>query len=140
MSLEGMGYNGYGKVSGYNQGQTVSMRAYFFSNYNSAVAKGSTGSGANNPDFEPYADATITLPTVTVNYTVTYSANGADSGSPNPTSQTVASGANTILGTVGTATKTGYHATGWAESADGAYSRDFESSYTVTGNKTFYLY
>jgi hypothetical protein len=88
------------------------MRAYFFANYTAAANFGSTGSAGYPNDREPYADSGITLPTVTTNYTVTYSANGATSGSPNPTSQTVSSGASTILGTVGTAVKTGYHADG----------------------------
>lgn len=44
------------------------------------------------------------------------------------------------MGTVGTAVKTGYHADGWAESASGAKTKEFEATYTVTGNKTFYLH
>ena len=116
------------------------MRAYFFSNYDAAANYGSVGTAGYPNDREPYADSGIQLPTVTVNYTVTYNANGATSGSPNPTSQTVSSGASTILGTVGTAVKTGYHADGWAESATGAKTKEFEASYTVTGNKTFYLH
>ena len=135
LSLEGMAYNGYGQVWGYSQGQTVHMAAWFYNNYPST----SIGSYVSYQD-DWFADAWITLPTVTVNYTVTYNGNGATSGSPNPTSQTVSSGASTVLGTVGTAEKPGYHADGWAESASGAKTKDFEATYTVTGNKTFYLH
>ena len=86
------------------------MGAFFFSTYNAAQNFGSTGSAGLHDN--PQAEAWITLPTVTVNYTVTYNSNGATSGSPNPTSQTVSSGAVTVLGTVGTAVKTNYVADG----------------------------
>ena len=114
------------------------MAAYFFGTESAANSLGNSGTAVVGRD--PQATTSIYLPAVTENYTVTYNSNGATSGAPNPTSQKVLSGTATLLAELGTASKPGYHSDGWAESSSGAQVYGFAASYTVTGNKTFYLH
>ena len=113
-------------VYGYYAGQTVTMKADFLN---------SSGSVLNT------LTTTITLPSVTTNYTISYNANGATSGSV-PGSQTVAKGSTvTLRQNSGNLAKTGYVLDGWATSASGAKAYDLGGQITnVTSNITLYAH
>jgi uncharacterized repeat protein (TIGR02543 family) len=87
--------------------------------------------------------ATITITTASSNYTVTYNANGATSGtaptdasSPYAPSSTVTVKANT-----GSLARTGCTFSGWSTEADGSgtdYAASGSATFTITGNTTLY--
>lgn len=84
-----------------------------------------------------YADG-FTTPASQTNYTISYNNNGGTGTAPS--SQTAINGTAVKLAYKPNVTKTGYTSDGWADSATGSISKAFGASYTITGNKTFYLH
>ena len=112
------------------------LRAYFFSSASQAANALASSPGDNFP----WTYVQVDYPPNTTNYTITYNNNGATSGSTDITSTTAVSGSSIKLSGLGTCEKTGYEADGWANSANGDKAYDFEQTYTVSSNKTFYLH
>ena len=112
------------------------LRAYFFSSASQAANALASSPGDNFP----WTYIQVDYPPNTTNYTITYNNNGATSGSTDITSTTAVNGSSIKLSGLGTCVKTGYEADGWANSANGDKAYDFEQTYTVSSNKTFYLH
>lgn len=72
------------------------------------------------------------------NYTIIYSANGADSGEPNVTYQDVMVGRSVTLASQNTLSKYGYTFAGWSLSQNGTNPMPAETIYTPDGNITLY--
>ncbi|MFN4313972.1 MAG: InlB B-repeat-containing protein [Chitinophagaceae bacterium] len=142
------GASAYGDL--YASGDNVRFSAlpnngYAFSNFTSV--EGSSGTISSNP-------ATVTMTenksfnmnfTSTTNFTITYLANEATSGSvPSPASQSYASGTSVaIAGNTGALAKTSFTFAGWNTQPNGSgtdYAADGSASYSSSSAQNLTLY
>lgn len=99
-----------------------------------------TGSGAG---YLSSVEVTYTPSGGSSNYTVSYNANGATSGTvPTDSNSPYASGATvTVLGNTGSLAKTGHDWSGWCLNPEGTgtvYGPAYTTTYTISENTTFY--
>ncbi len=108
---------------------SVSRTGYTFNGwYNVSTKVGNAGATYN-----PTADVTLTANWTANNYTISYNGNG---GTASTTSQTKAY--DSTLGTLPTASRTGYTFNGWYTAASGGSK--ISTSTKVTGNATYYAH
>ena len=108
---------------------TTSRTGYTFAGWYTAASGGSKA----GTDYAVKDNVTLYAHWTPINYTITFNGNG---GSAAKKSMSVAYG--TTIGTLPSATKTGYSLVGWFTAASGG--KEVDSTYKVTGDMTLYAH